>query len=821
MFARISLKDIEEDKRTAELCSAAVEQDWSELKYVPEDKCTPELRKAAVEQYWRAVAYVPEDKRTLELCEVAVEQDWRALQYVPEDKRTPELCKAAVQQNWRAVEFVAEDKRTDELWLAAVQQDWRALGYVPVDKHTPELYKAAVQQHWVALQYIPEDKCTPELCKAAVQQDWRAVGYVPEDKRTDELWLAAVQQDWRAVEYIPEDKRTQELCKAAVQQHWLALQYVPEDKCTPELCKTAVQQDGDALEYVPVDKRTSELCEAAVQGHWSALQFVPGDKRTPELCKAAVQRYWRALQFVPVDKLTPELCKVAVQQDWNALLLFVPEDKRTDELWLATVQQDWRALRYVPKDKRTDELWLATVQQDWRALRYVPKDKHTDKLWLAAVQQDGSALQFVPEEFKGSIIQKLSVPTILANNYLARQYFPKDPDFTNEINQFLVSVKQIVVNNESEDHELRDIQLTYAQKNKNKTVVSIASNGKAKEGLYALLGDLKQMNKSNDIHLALVGHGSIVSKELAGLHFQEITRICADNPQIQHIHLLGCNVAKAKQPEKEREMVKAFASKLNEKAKLRYGLVSTLEAPSNNPDFQKKCLSFCKDNTLDGVYVLNKTASGYQLFSLKYDKEHETIKEKVKDIPAERFPQGIRNILFDQKKPISFPKQTGHLSPIRKKENPLQLEELASVRGLAYESTRFEKTHPKYKKDKGTYPFLAKIEADLLDLAPSFLKLLADEIQKDKNIKWDITLQGPTKALHVDTEHKDFKVTRTHLYPSDYHHSRFFSGKPNIEYKKLKDERKQEILHMKSMKEGNVQETEESRAKEIKVTIKK
>jgi hypothetical protein len=69
---------------------------------------------------------------------------------------------------------------------------------------------------------------------------------------------------------------------------------------------------------------------------------------------------------------------------------------------------------------------------------------------------------------------------------------------------------------------------------------------------------------------------------------------------------------------------------------------------------------------------------------------------------------------------------------------------------------------------------------------------LADKLRGNDKIKQVITLHGATKAVHVDTARKNFKVARNHLY-RDYDRSLFYSRKPNIDYDKLKTEREQEI----------------------------
>ena len=60
-----------------------------------------------------ALEYVPEDKRSPEICLAAVKQDGHALAFVPEDKRSPEICLAAVTQNEYALCYVPDHLKSE------------------------------------------------------------------------------------------------------------------------------------------------------------------------------------------------------------------------------------------------------------------------------------------------------------------------------------------------------------------------------------------------------------------------------------------------------------------------------------------------------------------------------------------------------------------------------------------------------------------------------------------------------------------------------------------------------------------------------------
>ncbi len=70
----------------------------------------------------------------------------------------------------------------------------------------------------------------------------------------------------------------------------------------------------------------------------------------------------------------------------------------------------------------------------------------------------------------------------------------------------------------------------------------------------------------------------------------------------------------------------------------------------------------------------------------------------------------------------------------------------------------------------------------------SLLKKLVDAIKYDQTIKRDILVKGYTKYLHVNIKENRLQVTRTHLYPSNYVGSTFYSKQGTIDYKKLANE---------------------------------
>ena len=407
-----------QNRKTLELCLAAVQRYWWALHCVPNEFRVPELYPASVQKHWWMLGDVPLNFMTPELSHVAVTADGNALQFVPEEFRTPRLDLTAVEADASALRHVDENFRTPELCRAAVKKDGDTLYLVPEKLRTEEICLLAVKQSGFALPYVPQELKTHELCLAALEHNGHALQNVPQHIKTHELYLAAVKQDGYALQNVPEEYRTPGLCLAAVKQNGHALQHVPEEYRTPELCLAAVEAEDKALEhlsrlelfilggnarsalqYVPEKYRTPRILAAAVQSNGYALSCMPENLVTPELCLAAVEQDGSALQFVPEAFKTPELCKVAVRQNGHAFQ-FVPEEQKTPDLCLLAVSQGTPNLAHVPEEFRTAELCLAAVQQNGEALEFVPAELKTPELCLMAVKESGYAFRYVPQELK-------------------------------------------------------------------------------------------------------------------------------------------------------------------------------------------------------------------------------------------------------------------------------------------------------------------------------------------------------------------------------------------------------------------------------------
>jgi hypothetical protein len=293
----ISLGDVPEQLRTAEMCRISILNNQSAIQHLPRHLLTPELCILAVEHDGCELEHIPDDFRSHELCMIAVDRDGCALEHVPRHLQSRELCMTAIRETIEAIRYIPENLQTLQFYLDVVRRNGYALKHVPNHFRSREICIAAVQDTGFALEWVPEDLCNraPEICLAALRQHGFALEHVPRHLQTLELCLIAIQTDGNALRWVPED-----LCSGAN---------------ASQIYMTAVQRAGHTLNLIPINRRTIELCTAAIRKDGRALEFVPRDLLTFELCLVAVRQDGRALEWVPVELRTRELCSIAIRQN--------------------------------------------------------------------------------------------------------------------------------------------------------------------------------------------------------------------------------------------------------------------------------------------------------------------------------------------------------------------------------------------------------------------------------------------------------------------------------------------------------------------------
>jgi len=640
---------------------------------------------------------------------------------------------------------------------------------------------------------IPRDERTEEVCLTAVQQNADALGDIDPDKQTETVCLAGVKQDGLVLRFIDPEKQTEAIYLAAVEQVGIALRFIDPEKLTEAVCLAAVKQNARVLRYIKPEKQTEAVWMATAKKNVEVLKDIDPTQQTEAMHLTFVKQNGRALKFIPPKNQTEAVRLAAVKQNGLVLKLIDPE-QRTGKICLAAVRENANAMDYVPNEHR-ESVWIDRLERSnsREALEIfleISPNEITEKVCLSVVKQNSNALRYFPDHHREAIIESLSPAYLLAADYACIRYFPNREKYEDEIDAFLSKIEYVVVRKNRPDDEIRDIQTVYAKKHPGITVCMSIEDEKDKQDKKELDNLLTTLqNNRNPIHLALTGHAYPTATELAGMTVTDIVNACEKHPNITHIHLLSCRTAQALPPQQEKEMSQSLAAKIRKKEQKKYGFQTMLHAPMNDAEFEKKCADFCEKNKLDGVYVVSKEGNDtYRLIAMKISNDGKMV-EKISDIPENR-REAVTTVL-KMKKPLVFQKD---IMTYRDQQSPMQPNEVTAVRALAYEYDRFDPRHPKYKTDKETYPFLAKIPAAITDLQESLLKKLADKIEDNLDIKHEITIEGFTHSLHVDTQTQQLLASRTYLYPSEGYTSALFrQGKSIINRKKLNQERREDI----------------------------
>lgn len=861
-----ALTRVPENLSTEELNSlylSAVKIDPRALQYIPLEKRSEEICQIALAGNQFAFQFFPPTLLTYEFCLDKVKNNGWMLQYIPKEvlETAPwakEIYVAAINDNPQALQFsIPPNILTKNDYLEALKKDISAVKYIPDEILTSEMYVQAVKVDPSIFKKIPSDKMTDAIIIAALEQNpmllkrvvnkypekltedmcliafsnqlldssdvFKIFEIIPTHMRSEAVSLRAVRLNWECLQFVPSTLSNLEiLYSEAINLNGLALQFIPESMITKELILRGIRNNDYVINYVPKSMLDETLCRELIELQPGVVKYKP-DYFTGAMLIEAIKKNSSILGGLPIERINEAMVLISVSSD-GMNLGSVPANLRTEAVCLAALNNNPNALTFVPHEIQTEQMCLDIVKQKGELLKFVSPTLRTLPICIAAMEESVTAFEFVPEQFKESIVDKFTMKNIIAEHYLNYMYIPEK--YRNEADKFLANIKYISIIYDRNDHELLDSQLIYTESKKGQAI-SICGTTNSVGDLDRLFKHLKLVGNNNELQLAYIGHANIGSKDLADVSYKQMAILCKNHPAIKHINLIGCYTAASIKLDDEKKMIRAYAQKAADKLakeksidKEKCGVISSLNRNHTDKIFQNKCMSFCKNNQLSAVYVINKKTSSdasgdsYELIKVTCKNDYKECTVDVRLIPNDQ----VAHIL-DKKKTTQFPTAKKANEFIFLRNKPINESELQSFKKINKPVTtipRFEKNHPKYKKDKATYPFLATFDVSPEQLGSSLAKKLANEIQNTPDITWDITIKGLAKAGHSDTFARDIKVARTHLHIKDYNKPFFKSQKPNIKTKKLEKERGDEA---KDMQTGN--EEGDSLAKKIRTTVTK
>ena len=219
------------------------------------------LEKARDQRHINALKKVPRDKRTAELCHAAVMANTANMASVPLCHLTPELCLYIARHG--CLRDIPESHRTAGVCLEAMNKSAHNIRWIPGPFLSEELCLMALSHKTphrsCYLHNIPVDLRTPAACHLAVTKRGIDLFDVPESLKTPELChMAAIRDDYThcPLSVIPESMRTREICDAA---------YARNKKCYTEIPEDLKQFYADEVhpDMPPLDT-THDVCEESL-----------------------------------------------------------------------------------------------------------------------------------------------------------------------------------------------------------------------------------------------------------------------------------------------------------------------------------------------------------------------------------------------------------------------------------------------------------------------------------------------------------------------------------------------------------------------------
>lgn len=490
----------------------AVRANWRALQWIsriwnPRSVNTNKLYREAVQNCGLALEYVPQDKRTPELCLAAVISNPEAIAFVPENILCNDIYNIVAARNGYALRNISKEiwNTSSELVETAVNSNGYVLSHAVNMDSLLRYYcdnvldrgasndnnddsqlgrhflqgiawcLAAAKNSCGVLRDIPEPLITMEMCTAALEimqahrkyslmtpaelfeiisngtaphlkihnlydseyrhamyaillaKDGMLLADIDNKYICPELVEIAISSNGLALAYVPAPYRTLDLCERAIAQNVLSYVHVPQELRTIAMRLHVIAKSEKLVKYmsgiemveisylmfatmdattvssIPGIFHTAELYIAMVANNGTTLADVPENLYTVELCRTAVFQHCNALKYVPRNILTVEMCMFAIQK--NGLLLeFVPETMLTLEMCLLAVQNCGVALAFVPECHRTLELYKCVISHHPiianRVVRHMPPRYRTLQFYLDTVHKYGQAIVNIPTEMR-------------------------------------------------------------------------------------------------------------------------------------------------------------------------------------------------------------------------------------------------------------------------------------------------------------------------------------------------------------------------------------------------------------------------------------
>jgi hypothetical protein len=167
------------------------------IQYIPKKNRKYEFIIKAVTSDGYTLRLLEDDEKTLEICKIAISENIYNLRFVPETIKTIDFLMFAINCDYNALRLI--DNQTEELSLLAMEKSPYSIYLINdktekvmlkaikvkglyKDKNMPQYYNAVlayIRENGNSLQYIRRNFKTYEMCKAAVNNSSYARKYIP------------------------------------------------------------------------------------------------------------------------------------------------------------------------------------------------------------------------------------------------------------------------------------------------------------------------------------------------------------------------------------------------------------------------------------------------------------------------------------------------------------------------------------------------------------------------------------------------------------------------------------------------------------------
>ena len=151
---------------------------------------------------------IDNESKSLEICQSAIAINGASLQDLPESIKNSDdyvqLVLLALKNYDSVIYFIPKEKFTQEIVDKAFEKiGGRVLERIPEKFHTMELYNKAVSSWPPALSCIKKEHLTIDLCNLAMENDPSAFRYVPNELKSLEFSIQAYRFDPELIKHIP------------------------------------------------------------------------------------------------------------------------------------------------------------------------------------------------------------------------------------------------------------------------------------------------------------------------------------------------------------------------------------------------------------------------------------------------------------------------------------------------------------------------------------------------------------------------------------------------------------------------------------------